>query len=310
MPTGACGINCDVCRLRLFGICSSCGHGRSVEAKQKLSAQKMNLGSACVILECATLNNVMYCLKDCDQFPCENFQIGPYPYSKGFLNMQERRRRERPQARDPNGRIIHVPESYWGDLKERDIQKVCNITISEYITPHQFVFRFLNEKILVDLKENCIKREKHRQWEKTEDSLLELVALVYFNHVNDMYQIGNDIVSPKDLKEAHYFKGNHDLNIFPVLERFEDDGNGFKSISEHLDGKPVDMAHLAYRFLPFPRVPIYYLLWQRDSEFAPRMSIIFDRSIEETFPASIIWCLCNLVSLLLLKGVDYNDKAI
>ena len=24
MPTGACGINCDVCRLNSDGICSSC----------------------------------------------------------------------------------------------------------------------------------------------------------------------------------------------------------------------------------------------------------------------------------------------
>ena len=32
MATGACGINCDVCLLKVAGICSTCGAGGSPEA--------------------------------------------------------------------------------------------------------------------------------------------------------------------------------------------------------------------------------------------------------------------------------------
>ena len=38
MPTGACGINCDVCKLNLLGTCSSCGPGKSLQAEKKLAA--------------------------------------------------------------------------------------------------------------------------------------------------------------------------------------------------------------------------------------------------------------------------------
>ena len=44
MPTGACGINCDVCKLQLLGLCSTCGSGRSQEAQRKLAAQKAAFG--------------------------------------------------------------------------------------------------------------------------------------------------------------------------------------------------------------------------------------------------------------------------
>ena len=40
MPTGACGINCDVCQLNLLGTCSSCGSGLSLEAEQKLAVSQ------------------------------------------------------------------------------------------------------------------------------------------------------------------------------------------------------------------------------------------------------------------------------
>ena len=58
MPTGACGINCDVCKLNLLGTCSSCGSGKSLEAEQKLAAQNRLFGSTCAILSCARMNQI------------------------------------------------------------------------------------------------------------------------------------------------------------------------------------------------------------------------------------------------------------
>ena len=33
MPTGACGIDCNTCRLNVQGRCSTCGSGTSPEAE-------------------------------------------------------------------------------------------------------------------------------------------------------------------------------------------------------------------------------------------------------------------------------------
>jgi len=120
MPTGACGINCDTCRLNLRGICSTCGSGTSQEGQVKMAAQERIMGAPCPILACAAVNHVEFCLRDCKLFPCDNFNNGPYPFSQGFLNMQTRRRKEKLKARAPYGGTVSVPEAYWDDLKKMD----------------------------------------------------------------------------------------------------------------------------------------------------------------------------------------------
>ncbi len=302
MPTGACGINCDVCKLRLLGTCSTCGSGKSQEARIKLYAQRRRFGGTCTILECACLNQVAYCMRDCNSFPCENFTLGPYPFSQGFLSMQARRLRETPPAFDPHGHLVKVPPEYWKKLRQRDINTLCNLTLGSPYLSDGLVLRFLREDILIDINNSCIKRQSKNTWEKADDPLLELIILLYLNKVNAVYPLGKDIVSKKDLKEAHYFKGSHDLHLGPLLERYGNDMDGFKKALVYLEGKPLEMADLAYRLLPFPRVPLYYLFWKGDEEFDPRISVLFDRSIEEYFSVSGIWGVINLVSTALLKG--------
>jgi hypothetical protein len=57
------------------------------------------------------------------------------------------------------------------------------------------------------------------------------------------------------------------------------------------------MADTAYCLLPFPRVPLYFLLWAGDEEFKPRLQVLFDRSIEEILAADAIWALVNRVAM-------------
>ncbi len=307
MPTGACGINCDVCKLRLLGTCSSCGSGRSEEAQRKLAAQRRIFGGTCVMLECASLNNNEYCMRDCNSFPCENFSLGPYPFSPGFLEMQDRRLRKTPPALDTHGQLIQVPPEYWEELKEKDVNTLCNLTLCNPYSSDELIFHFLQEDILIDIKNSCLKRLSNNSWEKTKDPLLELITLLYLNNVNSFHPLGKDIVSKNDLKEAHYFKDKHDLNLGPLLERYGKDMSGFRQSSEYFEGTPIEMANAAYMMLPFPRVPLYYLFWEGDEEFEPRISVLFDRSIQEYFMASGIWGLVNLVSTAILRGPGKND---
>ncbi len=302
MPTGACGINCDTCKLCLLGSCSSCGPGTSREAERKLEVQQRLLGGTCPILNCARMNRVSYCLRDCNAFPCENFSRGPYPFSEGFLNMQARRRREIPPAFAPDRTQVQVPEEFWDAVQDRDAQHLCNLTLFSPVTDRQIMFEFLNDNIIVDLDQRCLKRVKAGTWEPTDDPLLELVTIVYLTNVRELVPVGRDIVGAQDLKEAHFFQGPHALPLGALLTRYGRDIQGFKAAAECLKGQPADMADVAYRLLPFPRIPLYYLLWEGDEEFEPRMSVLFDRSIETIFAADAIWGLVNRVTTALLTG--------
>ncbi|MBI9082590.1 MAG: DUF3795 domain-containing protein [Desulfobacterales bacterium] len=114
MSTGACGINCDVCKLNLLGICATCGPGKSPEAAKKCQVQEQLLGAPCPVLACAVLKGVDFCLRDCAEFPCENFTAGPYPFGDGYLKMQTRRRQSPVPARTPQRQPHQYPRRILG----------------------------------------------------------------------------------------------------------------------------------------------------------------------------------------------------
>ncbi len=215
--------------------------------------------------------------------------------------MQERRLKERPPATAPDGSRVNVANEYWQDLQQKDPAALCNVTLFKPIAENQIQFRFLQEDIVVDFADRCLKRLDGDLWQKTEDPLLELVTVMYLLNVTEIYPIGRDIVGVKDLKEGHFFQGPHTLKTDPLIERYGHDLQGFREAAEILGGEATDMADAAYKLLPFPRIALYFLLWEGDEEFTPQVTVLFDRSIENVFAADAIWALVNRVCTALLQ---------
>jgi hypothetical protein len=216
--------------------------------------------------------------------------------------MQDRRRQQNPPAFAPNKSPVEVPPHFWDALQTKDLNTLCNWTLFRPASERQLIFQFLNEAVLVDVAERCLKRGCGSSWQRTDDPLLELVTLVYLNRVKQLYPLGREIVGAKDLKEAHFFQGPHELQIDPLLQRYGHDIHGFEAAARFLEGRPVDMADAAYELLPFPRVPLFFLFWQGDAEFDARISVLFDRTIEAVFAADAIWGLVSRVSIALIQG--------
>ncbi len=115
------------------------------------------------------------------------------------------------------------------------------------------------------------------------------------------------MVSVQEFRDARFFQGSHELKVGPLLQRYGNDVDGFKRAAERLGGEGLELADAAYGVWAFPKMPMYYLLWKGDQEFEPRLSILFDRSIESHFSSDAIWGLANLVSEILLLR-DQNEE--
>jgi hypothetical protein len=296
MPTGACGVNCDVCRLNLRGLCSTCGPGHSEIAAGKKAAQIRHLGQPCPILACATTRGLAHCLADCADFPCPTLASGPYPFSQGFLDMQRRRRENQATDYAADGSHFEVPEEYWQTAAARSSLDIVNTTFFEQVSSTCYQFPFLGRQRRIDLAaRQILQPDQGGKWGPCQDALLSLATVVYLGRVHQVYPLGRDIVAAHDLKEGHFFQGPHLFRTDPVLQRFGSNPEGFRLRCLQLGGTPMDMADLAYRLQPFPRIPIYLLLWLGDTEFKPRLQILFDRAIEQALPADAIWALVNRV---------------
>ena len=215
--------------------------------------------------------------------------------------MQKRRRSLPPPAYAPDGSHLKVAAQYWERLKQTDLLLLSARTQFQPTSEGRLVFKFLNRDVMVDPISCCLRRPGGARWEKVDDPLLELATVLYLIHAQDVYPLGRDIVGPQDLKEGHFFQGPHELKIAPLVERYGRDLLGFRQATQKLGGEPLDMADVAVRLKPFPRVHLYYLLWGADEEFPARMSVLFERSIENVLAADAIWGLVNRVSAEVLK---------
>jgi len=195
-----------------------------------------------------------------------------------------------------DGSHLDVDAIYWREVAARDRLGLCNITFFDAVASDILQFHFLNEDVRIDLSQRCLLRPNESGWEKSDDPLLTLATVMYLKNIQSVYPMGTDIVGSRDLKEGHFFSGPHAFRTHTLLNRFQNDVHGFKDAAGILEGKPLDMADAAFQLLPFPRVPLYFLLWLGDEEFKPRVQILFDRSIELFLAADAIWALVNRVA--------------
>lgn len=200
-----------------------------------------------------------------------------------------------PKAYSGDGSHLDVDTVYWEAVARRDRVALCNHTFFDAVGPDQLQFRFLNQDVRVDLSNRCLLRRREDGWQEDGDRLLKLATVVYLKNIKAVYPLGQDIVGLKDLKEGHFFAGPHELQTAPLLERYGDHPEGFRRAGLALDGHPLDMADAAFQLFPFPRVPLYFLLWAGDDEFQPSLQVLFDRSIGNFLPADAIWALVNRV---------------
>jgi hypothetical protein len=198
--------------------------------------------------------------------------------------------------------VFLAPGRRWTEAERRDRDSLLNFTLFSLLGEQSLVFDHLGTRIAVDFLERNLKIFIDGGWEPLDHPILEMVTLVYLGGVRAVYPLGKDIVSCRDLKESHFFNGIHAFDLEGLIERYGKDPKDFAGAAKRLGGEPLPMADEAYRLLPFPRVPLYYLLWCGDDEFEPRISVLMDRSIEQIFQADAIWALVNLASMELLNA--------
>ena len=301
MTTGACGINCDVCRLNLLGLCTTCGSGTSPEAQIKLATQERVLGSTCAILSCCNMNQNGYCLRDCPQFPCENHTLSTYPFGKAFLEMQQRRRQDWMPRHDPLGRPLEVSQELWDELDKKELPQLSALTLAKIDDRHRLVFPFLDLDLAVDLDGRQILLLNSDETCRVLDiPLLSLVVLTYFSRVDRLFPMGKDLIGTQDM-EGNYFTGEQALIKEPLLRRFSGNMKGLEKSAAAVRAEPVEFTDASWVVYPFPRLALYYLFRDMGEEGEdPRLSILFDRAIQTIFTPPMVWELVNLANARLL----------
>ncbi|HEY3346134.1 MAG TPA: DUF3786 domain-containing protein [Nitrospirota bacterium] len=121
---------------------------------------------------------------------------------------------------------------------------------------------------------------------------LNLSAPIYLVRARDAAPSGELV---KELKGGEFFfRGSHTLPLDAVAQKYGRDRGLFEDAGRSMKGEPLKMGDAAFRFYPFPRVAMAFVIWFEDDEFEARVSLLFDRDADKHMALDVVWAMALL----------------
>jgi hypothetical protein len=129
----------------------------------------------------------------------------------------------------------------------------------------------------------------------------KILILHYFLRAKGMPLTGK-MITYKELPEGiNYYPTFFKRAIDPVLNRYKDEPQKLIDAGKRLGGRKADYGDAAVTIAAFANVPLTYVLWRGDKEFAPDGNIMFDSTITDYLPTEDITILCELTAWKLAR---------
>ncbi len=192
---------------------------------------------------------------------------------------------------------------YWKRLSKAKPAEVCRRTEAAFLPEQEgYSLMVLNQKYLITPKEQkifCVQGDScvEKDWR---DNFYLMVLLYLLDAKAD--EPTRTWVSEKDLKGGStFFRGPHALPVKELEKAFGKDPEAFWQAGQRLGGLELLFGDRAFALTVFPKIPLGYVLWKEDEEFPPRITVMFDSTIQKHFSLDGVWCLVDEVSKRLLE---------
>jgi hypothetical protein len=97
--------------------------------------------------------------------------------------------------------------------------------------------------------------------------------------------------------------------VTPLLRAFGYSRNAFSAAGSALGGKVEEYGNASFTLSAFPRLPITFILWEGEEEFAPSIKVLFDRSIPTYLPLEDVVVVSKMAATRILKEArkEYSE---
>ena len=200
---------------------------------------------------------------------------------------------------------MQADERVWDLLAGLDPQDVGSRSLAEYSASDEiYTVRFFGRPIVVDLRRRTVRGADA-------DSDLILKKLAYFSQLTILHYLiraqaiplAERLVRPLDLQGGHaLFRGAHTLPLRELAERYARDSEGFVRQAMRFGGSRQAYGDVAVEIVALPRLPVTFILWLADDEFAARADLLFDATCERHVPADVLWSIATLAAKVMMLG--------
>ncbi len=185
---------------------------------------------------------------------------------------------------------------HWEDLRSRSPEEVLRREgVRKAPLGNGFELTFLDGVYLVDPERETI-TERSPQPNRPMREEFQVLLIRYL-----VAEYGGPVdgreVSEKDLPGGvTFFQGPHALHVGPISQRFGNDPAAFLELGRAFRGEVRSYGDGSLRFLPFPQIPVTYVLWIADEEFPASVSVLFDASITRWFELDMVFTLVMVLT--------------
>jgi hypothetical protein len=190
----------------------------------------------------------------------------------------------------------------WVQLKGEIPEEICRKALVGYDRKRGFLLPFLHQTFLISPRGRDIVA-LDRGAPQVRSFELDLIILTYLLGTQPIGLKG-EMINEKQIPGGEvFFRGPHALPTGPMEALFEEDRDSFIKAGKRLKGEVRKLGDAGICLPVFPRIPVTLILWERDDEFPPRITVAFDRTISNQMPLDIIWAMVNVVSKWMVLSV-------
>ncbi len=184
------------------------------------------------------------------------------------------------------------------ELGQRDLTAVVERSGAGSPGPGRITLRCLGQDYLISHPEGTVVTPAG----EPVDDHLAILLLLYLTEAGGRLLEGRWIAFEQISGGAGYVASFRGRVVGPLLRAFGQRPEVLREAAAHLDGSALDMGDAAVALTALPRVPIAFVLWRGDEEFAPSASVVFDASIEDYLDAEAVTVLAELATRRMIEA--------
>ena len=186
-------------------------------------------------------------------------------------------------------------EELWQQVIGLDGQEASQRAKCRYLLdPDRYVIKLLNVEYVVDLSQRQIFPSQNSSDQEPASFLEQLCILAYLISARQL-QLAGRLVKAESLPGGEFFfRGPHELPTQKLTKAFGENTDLLYRASANFDAERCDFGDASVELFVLPRIPLTFVIWAADEEFAPRVSILFDQTASDQLPLDALLTVVNL----------------
>ena len=192
-----------------------------------------------------------------------------------------------------------IPPEYWEELQQQDPQEVCRRAQVSFSEEKGYRVPFLNR---IHFCRPALTRLYQEEDPAASLSFQEtLVLLFYLLKAQAIPTVGDKVTEREIPGGFLFFQGPHTLFREPLEKKYGRSPEAFLRAGLALGGRETGQGEASFELQALPRIPVEYILYTADEEFAAQIIITFDRTVSHHLPLDALWALVNVAGRRLLR---------